>query len=60
MAISSRMLALIKKIEAADVAHFARLRESAKQDKEARALSKTRAAARSAEARKAAKKRKLS
>jgi hypothetical protein len=54
------MLALIKKIEAADVEHFARLRQSAKQDKEAKALSKTRAAARSAEARVVAKKRKAS
>jgi len=60
MSISPRMLALIKKIEAADVEHFARLRQSAKQDKEAKALSKTRAAARSAEARVVAKKRKAS
>lgn len=57
MAISPRMLALFKKIEAADAEHFARLRRSAKQDKEAKALAKTRAALRSAEARTVAKKR---
>lgn len=51
MAISRRMLALIQKIEAADAEHFARLRNSAKQDKEAKALAKTRAVVRSAEAR---------
>jgi len=50
MAISSRMMALIQKIEAADAKHFAGLRESAKK----------RAAARSAEARSVAKKRKAS
>ncbi|HTG12728.1 MAG TPA: hypothetical protein VK746_18185 [Candidatus Eisenbacteria bacterium] len=60
MAVSPRMLALIQKIEAADAKHFARLRESAKQDKEAKALAKTKAAARSAEARSVAKKRKAS
>jgi hypothetical protein len=60
MAVSPRMLALIQKIEAADAAHFARLRKSAKQDKEAKALAKTQAAARSAEARTVAKKRKAS
>jgi hypothetical protein len=54
------MLALIQKIEAADAAHFARLRKSAKQDKEAKALAKTRATARSAEARSAIQKRKAS
>lgn len=48
MAVSPKMLALIQKIEAADLAHFARLRQSAKQDKEAKALAKARAAARSA------------
>jgi len=54
------MLALIQKIEAADAKHFARLRESAKQDKIAKVLAKTRAAARSVEARAVAKKRKAS
>jgi hypothetical protein len=54
------MLALLKKIEATDAEHFARLRKSAKQDKEAKILAKTRAAARSAEARIVAKKRKAS
>jgi hypothetical protein len=54
------MLALIQKIEAADAAHFARLRKSAKQDKEAKTLAKTRATARSAEARMVAKKREAS
>ena len=57
MAISRRMLAVIRRIEAA---HFARLRKSAKQDKEAQALAKTQAAVRSAEARTVAKKRKAS
>jgi dihydroxyacetone kinase len=56
MAISPKMLALIQKIEAADAEHFARLRKSAKQDKEAKALAKTRAAVRSAEARTVARK----
>ena len=37
MAYSARILALIEKIEAADAAHFARLRESAKKDTAARA-----------------------
>ena len=60
MAISPKMLALIQKIEAADAEHFARLRRSAKQDKAAKALAKTRAAVRSAEARSVAKKRKAS
>ena len=60
MAVSPRMLALIQKIEAADAMHFARLRESAKQDKIAKVLAKTRAAARSVEARAVAKKRKAS
>jgi hypothetical protein len=54
------MLAVIRRIEAADAAHFARLRKSAKQDKEAKVLAKTRAAVRSAEARSVAKKRKAS
>ena len=58
MAISPRMLALIQKIEAADAAHFARLRKSAKQDKEAKAQAKTRAAVRSAEGRTLANQRK--
>lgn len=57
MAVSPRMLALIQKIEAADAEHFARLRKSAKQDKEIKALAKTRAAAQSAAARSVAKKR---
>jgi len=60
MAISPKMLAIIQKIEAADAEHFARLRKSAKQDKEAKAEAKTRAAVRSAEARTVAKKRKAS
>ena len=58
MAISPKMLALIQKIEAADAEHFARLRKSAKQDKVAKALAQTRTAARFAEARTVAKKRK--
>jgi hypothetical protein len=37
MALSARILALIQKIEAADAEHFARLRESAKKDADARA-----------------------
>ena len=37
MAYSARILALIQKIEAADAAHFARLRENAKKEAEARA-----------------------
>lgn len=37
MAHSTRMLALIQKIEAADAAHFARLRERARKDNVARA-----------------------
>jgi hypothetical protein len=37
MAYSARILALIQKIEAADAAHFARLRESVKKDADARA-----------------------
>jgi dihydroxyacetone kinase len=60
MSISAKMLALIQKIEAADAEHFARLRKSAKQDKEAKALAKVRATARSAESRTVAKKRKAS
>lgn len=60
MAVSPRMLAVIRKIEAADAEHFARLRKSANQDKVAKALAKTRAAARSAEARSAIQKRKAS
>jgi hypothetical protein len=51
------MLALIQKLEAADAAHFARLRKSAKQDKLAKALAKTRAAVRSAGAHSVAKKK---
>ena len=58
MAISPKMLALIQKIEAADAEHFARLRKSAKQDKEAKALAQARTATRSVEARTVAKKRK--
>lgn len=60
MSISPKMLALIQKLEAADAEHFARLRKSAKQDREAKALAKTRAAVRSAEARTVAKKRRAS
>ena len=37
MALSARMLALIQKIEAADAAHFASLRELAKKQKQAEA-----------------------
>lgn len=37
MAHSTRILALIQKIEAADAAHFARLRERAKKEAAARA-----------------------
>ncbi len=37
MALSERMLAVIQKIEAADAAHFASLRESAKKETDARA-----------------------
>lgn len=57
MAVSPRMLALLQKIEATDAEHFARLRKSAKQEKEAKILAKTRAAARSAEARIVAKRK---
>jgi hypothetical protein len=60
MALSPRMLAVIQKIEAADVEHFARLRKSAELDKQAKAKAKTRAAIRSAEARTVAKTRKAS
>jgi hypothetical protein len=60
MAISPKMLALIQKIEAADAEHFARLRKSAKQEKEAKALAKRRAASRATEARSVIKKRKAS
>jgi hypothetical protein len=60
MAISSRMMALIQKIEAADAKHFAGLRESAKRDAAAKVSAKKRAAARSAEVRSVAKKRKAS
>jgi hypothetical protein len=60
MAISPKMLALIRKLDAADAEHFARLRKSAKQDKAAKALAKTRTAVRSAEARTVAKNRKAS
>jgi len=48
MAVSPKMLALIQKIEAADLVHLARLRQSAKQDKEAKARAKARAAGRGA------------
>lgn len=62
MARSARILALIQKIETADAAHFARLRESAKKDAATRAktLEKKRAnlrVARAAQARSARKKR---
>ena len=62
MAPSPRILALIQKIEAADAEHFARLRESAKKQADARAktLEKKRAnlrVARAALARAAEKKR---
>jgi hypothetical protein len=60
MALSPKMLALIQKIEAADADHFARLRKSAQQDNEAKTLAKTKAAARSAEARVVAKNRRAS
>jgi hypothetical protein len=60
MAMSPKMLALIQKIEAANAEHFARLRKSAKHVKEAKALAKTRAASRAAEARSVIKKRKAS
>ena len=43
MAISSRMTALIQKIEAADAKHFAGLRESAKRDTEAKTLARMQA-----------------
>src|SRR4029453_6491379 len=59
MALSARMLALIQKIEAADAAHFASLRELAKKQADARA-EKNRAnlrVARAALARAAKKKR---
>lgn len=48
MAVSPKMLALIQKIEAADLVHLARLRQSAKQEKEAKARAKVRAATRAA------------
>lgn len=60
MALSPRMLALLRKIEAADADHFARLRKSAKRDREAKALAKTHAAVRSAEARLVAKNQRAS
>jgi hypothetical protein len=40
MALSARMLALIQKIEAADAAHFASLREMAKKEKQSEAREK--------------------
>ena len=40
MALSARMLALIQKIEAADAAHFAGLRESVKKEKQSEAREK--------------------
>jgi hypothetical protein len=51
---SPKMLALLKKIDAADVKHLDGLRESAKRDKIAKADEKTQAAARSALGKKAA------
>jgi hypothetical protein len=60
MAISPKMLALIQKLDAADAKHFAGLRESAKRDKEAKALAKTRAKSAAAQARSVAKNRKAS
>jgi hypothetical protein len=41
MALSARMLAFIQKIEAADAAHFAGLRETARKEFDARAKTKT-------------------
>jgi hypothetical protein len=60
MAISPKMMALIRKIEAADAQHFASLRESARRDAEAKLRAKKRAASRAVEARAVAKKRKAS
>ena len=62
MALSARIVALIQKIEAADAAHFARLRESAKKEADGRAktLEKKRAnlrVARAAQKRSASKKK---
>jgi len=55
--VSPRMLAIIQKIEAADVMHFARLRESARQDAEA--ATKKKATSRQAVAARARKARPL-
>ena len=60
MAISPKMMALIRKIEAADAEHFASLRASARRDAEAKLRAKKRAASRAVEARAVAKKRKAS
>lgn len=51
MALSARMLALIQKIEAADEAHFAALRETARQE----ALTRTEATKKKMQARRAAR-----
>jgi hypothetical protein len=53
---SPKMLALLQKLDAADVKHFDDLRESAKQDKRVKAEAKARADVRSANARVVAKK----
>ena len=46
MAISPKMLAVLRKVDAARHAHLAGLRESAKREAEAKARVKTRAASR--------------
>ena len=58
MALSARIRALIQKIEAADAAHFARLRDSTKREADARAkaLEKKRANLRVARAAKKTRK----
>jgi hypothetical protein len=50
------MLAVLQKIDVADAKHFDGLRESAKQDKQAKAEEKTRKAAHAVERRSVAKK----
>ena len=42
MALSAKLLAIMQKIEAADAAHFAGLRETAKKQKQSEAREKTR------------------
>jgi hypothetical protein len=48
MAISPKMLAVLRKVDAARAEHFAGLRESAKREAEAKVRAKKRAASRAA------------